>query len=116
MATLKIAFLAWNAEATDTYLRSLAIDNADQVKRYDRRRGRVTLKDGTKIYGVHGNTQLDGLYFDQIIVADDYRLRTLYACRNIMTLPDRLCFSCVPEEYQYQIYDIDKEPLCNGNV
>ncbi len=117
MAPLKIAFVAWNAEATCILLESLAIDNADQVKRYDRSRGRVILKDGTEIYGVHGNRLLDGLYFDQIIVADDYRRRTFYVCNGLLkALENRCLLSDVPEEYRYQLYDIDKEAPRDGYI
>lgn len=117
MAPLKIAFVAWNAEATDTYLHSLVVDNADQVKRYDRSRGRVTLKDGTEIYGVHDRGFLDGLRFDQIIVADDYRRRTFYVCSDLLKALEYHCqHSYVPEEYRYQLYDIDQEAPRDGYI
>ena len=49
---LKIAFLGYNTILTARYLEQLAADNAEQVRRYDRRRGRVTLKDGTEIIAI----------------------------------------------------------------
>lgn len=117
MEPLKIAFVAWNAEATDTYLRSLAIDNADQVKRYDRARGRAILKDGTEIRAVHDSSFLEGLRFDQIIVADDYRRRTFYVCSDLLKVLEYRCsFSCVPEEYRHQLYNIDQEAPRDGYI
>ncbi len=117
MAPLKIAFVAWNAETTCILLESLAIDNADQVKRYDRSRGRITLKDGTEIYGVHDHRRLEGLYFDQIIVADDYRRRTFYVCNDLLKDLEYQCqHSCVPEEYRYQLYDIGQEAPRDGYI
>lgn len=118
MAPLKIAFVAWNAEATDICLRGLAIDNAEQIEAYDRTRGRLFLKDGTEIRAVHDRGFLDGLRFDQIIVADDYRRRTFYACRDLLKALECCCcvHSCVPEEYLFQLYEIDKERPHDGYI
>lgn len=109
---LKIAFIGINAEQTHAALLQLAVDNADQVKRYDRRQGRIMLQDGTEIMAVPpGNpVAIHGRQFDQIIIVEDWRVfikRHLSA--ELRTL-DRCCqHSGIPEEYRLQIYDMDAE-------
>lgn len=115
MAALKIAFLAWDAKTADTYLRQLAIDNTDQVKRYERNQGRVLLKDGTEIKSFHHGNPLTGYRFDQVIIADDRRLKILRYCGAELNELEHSCQgSIVPEEYRYQFYDLDEEAPKDG--
>lgn len=107
---LKIAFIAWSAWCADMLLKRLAVDNADQVKQYDRKRGRLLLTDGTEIINVHRLNGLDGHRFDQIIVADDWRMDILLKCWDELAALEYRCgCSIVPEEYRYQFYFIDEE-------
>ena len=107
---LKIAFLAWSAVFAAETLHTLAIANADQVQSHERSRGRVILKDGTVIQTVYPGKCLEGLRFDQVIVADDHRLRLLhYRGALLNELADRCQGSKVPEDYRFQFYDLDAE-------
>ena len=113
---LKIAFIGFNTEQTHAALLQLAVDNADQVKRYDRLRGRIVLTDGTEIMAVHPGdpVALHGRRFDQIIIADDWRLMIMEHLRAELRALDWCCqHSSIPEEYRLQIYDMDAEdPQC----
>lgn len=107
---LKIAFLAWNHMATTRYFQQLLADNAEQVDRYDRRCGRAWLKDGTVITAIPIGHHPAGYHFDQVIIADDRRLNTLGQRRAELREMDRSCQgSNIPEEFRYQIYDLDAE-------
>lgn len=114
---LNIAFLAWNARQADTYLHQLAEANADQVKKYDRTSGRVTLHDGTVISIVNPDKKMDGKRFDQIIVADDWRMGILLKMWDALEYLELLCqHSDVPEDFRYQFYFIDEEDGNNGET
>ena len=109
---LKIAFIGFNTEQTHAALLQLAVDNADQVKSYDRRRGRIVLTDGTEIMAVPtaDPVALNGRRFDQIIIADDWRLEIMHHLRAELRALDWCCqHSSIPEEYRLQIYDMDEE-------
>lgn len=109
---LKIAFIGFNAEQTHAALLQLAVDNADKVKRFDRRQGRIMLQDGTEIMAVPpGNpVAIHGRRFDQIIIADDWRVYIERILRQELAALDCCCqHSSVPEEYRLQIYDMDAE-------
>lgn len=107
---LRIAFVAWNAEEAHTYLRQLAIDNADQVKQYDWRRGRIFLKDGTEIVSVNNHTRREGQHFDQYIIADNSHLQVMQFRGALLNELEHRCqHSIVPAEYRCQIYNIDEE-------
>lgn len=110
----KIAFIAWDLETACNHLRQLAIDNADQVKRYDRKRGRILLKDGTEIISVHHLIGLEGCRFDQYIIADDSRMAVVkFHGVALNELHYRCGCSIVPEEYRCQFYNVDEEaPQC----
>lgn len=107
---LKIAFLGYNARHTTESMLRFAVDNADQVKRFERHQGRIVLKDGTEITAIRTPADLQRRHFDQAIIADDHRgaVYELY-----VYLTDGLCWalsaSIVPREYWYQIYDLDAE-------
>lgn len=107
---LKIAFIAWSAHHSDIYLERLAVDNVDQVKRYERKRGCILLRDGTEIINVNHLHGWEGYRFDQIIVADDWRMGILLKrWDELEELEYRCRCSIVPEEYRYQFYIIDAE-------
>ena len=107
----KIAFIGYNEEQTRRYLEDLAIVNADQVYRFDRRNGRVDLKDGTTITAVKPVPEfLIGRRFDQVIVADDRRLEVLYRRAPELRELDRcMSRSIVPEHFRWQFYNLDAE-------
>lgn len=114
---LKIAFIGFNAKHTHHALVQLAVDNADQVKSTDWRRGRIVLFDGTEIVAVPAADPvwLHGRRFDQIIIADDWRLMIMKHLREELRALGWCCqHSIVPEEYRLQIYDMDAEvPACS---
>lgn len=114
---LKIAFIGFNAKQTHSALLQLAVDNADQVKRFERRQGRIVLKDGTEILAVPAADPawLHGRRFDQIIIADDWRLMIMEHLREELRALGWCCqHSVVPDEYRLQIYDMDAEVPNNG--
>lgn len=114
---LKIAFIAWNRENADNHLRQLAIDNAEQVERYDRQRGRVLLTDGTEIVSVHHRPGLEGCRFDQYIIADDRRMGVVKFHGAALNELDYRCqCSIVPAEYRCQFYNIDEEAPQHGTA
>lgn len=107
---LKIAFLGYNARHTNQSLLLLAVDNADQVQRFERRRGRILLRDGTEITAITTPDMLQGRRFDQAIIADDHRA-AVYELYIYLTdaLHRALSGSKIPEEWRVQIYDLDAE-------
>lgn len=107
---LKIAFMGYNARHTCESMLQLAVDNADQVKRYERNQGRIVLKDGTEITAIRNPAELQGRRFDQAIIADDHRA-AVFELYIYLTdaLHQALRGSKIPEEYQVQIYDLDAE-------
>jgi hypothetical protein len=115
---LKIAFLGYSAEQTARYLQQLAVDNVEQVRRYEKHRNRVLLKDGTEIIGILPGffaQRPDGHRFDQVIIADDNRLEILRHRAYDLNVLDMYCrCSVVPNEYRYQYYDLDAEVPLHG--
>ena len=111
---LKIAFIAWDRRNADNHLLQLAVDNADQVKRFERNRGRILLTDGTEIVSVHHLPGLEGRRFDQYIIADDRRMHVVKFHGAALNELDYRCQgSIVPEEYRCQFYNVDEEaPQC----
>lgn len=107
----KIAFIGYNEEQTRRYLEDLAVVNADQVYRFDRRNGQVIMRDGTTITRVLPSPAfLKGRRFDQVIVADDRRLNVLERrYPEIMELGRCMVGSIVPEHFRWQLYDLDAE-------
>ena len=104
-----IAFIGWTEEMTRRYLEDLAVVNADQVYRFDRRNGRVILKDGTTITRVLPVPEfLHGRRFDQVIVADDRRLNVVVTrWPELVALRRCMERSEVPTAFQWQFYDLD---------
>jgi hypothetical protein len=109
---LQIAFIGANANLTALYFKQMALDNAQQVKTFNSTTRRMTLYDGTEITCIYPGDRAAMLArrFDQIIIADDYRMRVpLCRISDIEELGRRCTSSIVPEEYRYQIYDINAE-------
>lgn len=106
-----IAFIGYNEEQTRRYLEELVVINADQVRWFDRRNGCVILKDGTTITRVHPIPDfLRGRWFDQVIVADDYRLEIVPVRWPVFSELYRcLERSQVPEDFRWQFYDLDSK-------
>ena len=111
-----IAFIGYNEEQTRRYLEDLAAVNADQVRRFDRRNGCITLKDGTTITRVLPVPDfLRGRRFDQVIVADDRRLQVFdRRYPEMMELNRCMGGSIVPEHFRWQLYDLDAEVVEDG--
>lgn len=106
-----LAFIGYNEEQTRRYLEDLAVVNADQVRRFDRRSGQILMKDGTTITAVKPVPEfLCGRWFDQVIVADDRRMR-VYEKRypEMLALSHCMEFSSVPAHFRWQFYDLDAE-------
>lgn len=115
---LKIAFLAWDLAAADRYLAQLVADNDDQVKRYILRHT-VILTDGTEIsrISVSDPSALRGRRFDQVIIADDRRMQILKRRQPELHELARCCAgSIIPEEFRFQIYDLDEEAPNHGKT
>lgn len=111
---LKIAFLAYDVRCAGTALSQLVEDNADQVAGYNRTHGRVFLRDGAEIISANG-INLHGRRFDQVIIADDRRLQVMGQRHAELRELDRCCQgSTIPEEFRYQIYDLDEEDPNHG--
>lgn len=106
---LKVAFMAYNAWATNVYFRQLLKDNAEQIATCNSAIGWAVLKDGTEIKRIYPGAEMHGLHFDQVIIADDRRLNITQRRAELRELARTLCHSNVPEKYQFQIYDIDEE-------
>lgn len=108
---LKIAFIGYNDRLTADYFRQFALDNHEAVLHFDGRRGRITLYDGTTIQAISRPMAfLDGVRYDQVILADDRRLLLLYTRREEMSwLRHVTSYTEIPEEFRFQVYDIDAE-------
>lgn len=110
---LEIAFMGRDIRTTTLFLRQFAADNEEQVAHH--RTGRVILKDGTIIEAVSPvmvRQRFDGRRYDQLILADDTRgLIRVEASQEIdHVLKYTMMYSCVPEEYQIQLYNVDDPP------
>ncbi len=108
---LNIAFIGYDERQTRIYFEELAVVNADQVARFDRRRGQILLRDGTQITLVSSAPDfLPGRRFDQVIVADDRR-RLVFIKRwpEFAELERCMDQSPVPEEFRLLLYDLDAE-------
>lgn len=110
---LEIAFMGRDIRTTTFFLRQFAADNEERVAH--NRTGRVILKDGTIIEAVSPamvRERFDGRRYDQLILADDARgLIHISAAREIGdVLEYTMMYSCVPEEYQIQLYNVDAPP------
>lgn len=114
---LEIVLMSYTVELARRNLRALAEDNAEQVDRLESARGRLLLKDGTRIKAISPGMVrrgFDGYRFDQLILADDHReaLR-LEAAHEIEVIRwECMASSCVPEEYQVLCYNIDAPEPC----
>lgn len=109
---LRLAFIGHSNNLTRIYLRQFVFDNREQVEQYDELRGLVYLRDGTQIKAIFRPVRfLDGLRFDQVIVADDRRLELLHSDSfEMRVLRHYVRYSGnVPEEYKFIVYDIDAE-------
>ena len=108
---LHIAFIGYDERQTRIYFEELAVVNADQVARFDRRQGRILLRDNTEITLVSSDPRfLCGRRFDQTIVADDRRrLLPLKRWPELVELNRCMSRSEVPEEFRWITYDLDAE-------
>ena len=106
-----IAFIGYNEEQTRRYLEDLAVVNADQVYKFDRRNGRVILKDGTTITRVLPVPEfLHGRRFDQVIIADDRRFDVVVTrWPELVALRRCMEQSEVPPVFRWLHYDLDAE-------
>lgn len=106
-----IAFIGYNEEQTLRYLEEMAVVNADQVRRFERRNGCIILKDGTTITAVRQTPEfLYGRRFDQVIVADDNRMKVANVrFREIVELDRCMEDSRVPKNFRWQLYYLDAE-------
>ena len=104
-----IAFIGYNEEQTHRYLEDLAVVNAEQIRRFDKRNGVITLKDGTTITAVRPVPEfLYGRWFDQVIIADDRRLDIIERrFPEILALGRCMSDSVVPVDFRWQVYDLD---------
>lgn len=105
----KLAFIGYNEAQTRTYFEDFAAMNLEQVRRFDRRDGVITLHDGTTITRIPPIPEfLRGRRFDQTILADDRRMMILYhRAPELAALARCMDGSEVPEDYRFVIYDLD---------
>ena len=108
---LKIAFIGYNNRLTQQALQQFAIDNHEQVYKYDKQSGLVLLWDGTVIEAITSSKScLDGKRYDQTILADGERLAILQKrAHEIAWLRHTMQYNGVPEEWQFQWYNMDAQ-------
>lgn len=110
---LRLAFIAYNEAQTRWYFKEFRWVNRDQVEVYSELLGKILLKDGTIIQRVPASLHtLDGLHFDQIIVARDRRGEYVWSQHRIELLHElmrRMTCGRVPAEYAVIYYDLDSE-------
>lgn len=107
---LEIAFMGHNLKIATLILRQFAEDNKEQVAH--KQRGRLILKDGTRIEAISPamvRVGLAGTIYDQLILADDARgMLEADAAPEIEAVRwGAMCHSCVPEEFQILRYNAD---------
>lgn len=104
---LHIAFISWDAEQTTHWLQDLVTHNRSSVKKATRKY--IEMRDGTRIIAVHPSNIPYGIYFDQIIVADDRR-KLIFDSRRcsevIFKIQERRSYR-VPDDFFIQFYDLD---------
>lgn len=108
---VKIAFIGYNNRLTANMLRQFVLDNEKQVIHFDPARGQVRLRDGTTIQAVTSPIfYRDGVRYDQVLLADDRRMRILYERRDELAwLRNVTAHSEIPEEFRFLVYDIDAD-------
>lgn len=100
---LNIAFVGYNARLSQIHFRWFAEDNREQIRFCDLSRGRIELYDGTRIRCIQRHQ--DGLRFDQIMVADDWRKEVLNKQHDLLCALESVCaHSIVPKEFRYIFY------------
>lgn len=109
---LRIAFMGYDEAQTCTYFRELAERNSEQIGFCNLAQGRIVLLDGSEILRVSPGIRFISARFDQIIIADDHRRHCEIKNHTALAIiSQRLAFSPVPPEFQWQIYDLDAEDL-----
>lgn len=109
---LQIAFMGYNAELTDRFLHEFAEINAAEVCIYSRAKHAIVMRDGTRIWAIHGieERRLHGGHFDQFIIADDSRKMIYDHCaKEIEILRVQTARSIVPPEFRELFYDVFAE-------
>ena len=108
---LKLGFIGYNDRLTRIAFDQFAIDNQEAVLTYDRVRGHMILRDGTTIQAITGGKAFwDGVRLDQVIVADDRRMEIMWRrYQEMACLRHVTACSEVPEEFRFQVYDMDAE-------
>lgn len=110
---LKLAFIGYNEEQTRRYFDEFRWMNRDQVEAYTRVFGKILLNDGTIIQRAPATKEkLDGLRFDQIIVACDrrgYGVWPSYQRELLHALEQRMSYGRVSEDDRIIYYDLDSE-------
>lgn len=110
---LRLAFIAYNEAQTRRYFKEFRWVNRDQIWSYDPASGIIVMLDGTTIRRVPSSLhKLDGLRFDQIIVACDRRGEYVWPSHQIEVLHElmrRMTCGRVPAEHAVIYYDLDSE-------
>lgn len=106
---LRLAFVGWGPFHTRLSFHQFFLDNKEQVERFDTVQNRIVLRDGTVIKALLVPPRsTDGLRFDQVIVADDRRLRLLHGDSYMVYLLRHIMgYSGTPEDYKFIVYDLD---------
>ena len=109
-APLRIAFVGYNERVGAEQFRQFAFDNAEQIRTAKFVTGKIELLDGTIIKRVTPyNVVLDGMRFDQIILAVDGVGTLLTRQYELLRLLDYRCsHSCVPEQFRFLLYCTDE--------
>ena len=109
-APLRIAFVGYNERVGAEQFRQFAFDNAEQIRTAKFVTGKIELLDGTIIKRVTPyNVVLDGMRFDQIILAVDGVGMLLTRQYELLRLLDYRCSqSCVPEQFRFLLYYTDE--------
>lgn len=110
MKQLVLAFIGYNERLTRQFFGEFAMDNSEQIRKADFVRGRIEFYDGTIIRRIDAGMagRMDGWRFDQIIVADDYRMNARISRIDELQVLDCLCGrSEVPVDFRYLYYNVD---------
>lgn len=107
---LRIAFVGYNERVGAEQFRQFALDNAEQIRTAKLVTGKIELLDGTIIKRVTPyNAVLNGMHFDQIILAVCREGTLLTRQYELLRLLDYRCSqSCVPEQFRLLLYCADE--------
>lgn len=102
---LHLGFITYSSDQLKDFFTQFCEDNSDQIEKMvvNKSNCYAVLKDGTKITGIMNNCDsLRGFKFDQLILADDYRMNIRWKRDELirMLLDYNTYHSVVPDEFK----------------